>query len=713
MKKIVSLLYFLFACFALSAQDRVHDSLERAIKLHNIDSLRIAYSGYKNERYQALLILTSIAENFEEIDYDSTVAYRMKLIELLPQTPDSSKADTTLVRILATLGSAYMFHNLDSSLLFSKRALEYSRRLDDRPGEAFALFSYGESLRMNGEALSALEMFFRALSIQRDLGDKRSESQCIMFIGLAYNTLGESRTGLEFMFRGMRLLPDDDFKPLRPFILSNIGDAYEKLHIPDSALDYQLKAKAVCDSMKAKMTPLGALINIPLAKTYARRGDFDLARNLLYDAIFVNDYLNLAPAQYLLAELYYEREQIDSSLYYARSGFVNAQKSRIKVTAMEASRLLAKIFKARNLTDSAFHYQNIALTLTDSLFSPQKFNSLQLLVIRHQQRENEITVLQMDYERQKEMQANRTKVFGLLAVLLAFLLIAIILFRNNRQKQKANALLNEQKNEIAQAMTELKTTQAQLVQSEKMASLGELTAGIAHEIQNPLNFVNNFSELNRELVVDMTLELERGNYEEAKKIAIDLATNEIKINEHGKRADSIVKGMLQHSRLSTGQKEPTDINALCDEYLRLCYHGMRARDKSFNANMELQLDRSLTTVNVVPQDIGRVLLNICNNAFYAVNERRMSSVNGYSPEVTLATHKLGHGVEITVKDNGNGIAQKNLDKIFQPFFTTKPTGQGTGLGLSLSYDIIKAHGGSIDVKSIEGKGTEFVINLPI
>jgi signal transduction histidine kinase len=252
-----------------------------------------------------------------------------------------------------------------------------------------------------------------------------------------------------------------------------------------------------------------------------------------------------------------------------------------------------------------------------------------------------------------------------------------------------------------------------------MASLGELTAGIAHEIQNPLNFVNNFSEVSNELLDEMKVEQAAGNWSLATELADDVKSNLEKILHHGKRADGIVKGMLQHSRSSSGVKEPTDINALCDEYLRLSYHGLRAKDKSFNAKFETDFDPSLPKINVVPQDIGRVVLNLINNAFYAVNEQRATNLptgqagnQQRDPLVTISTKNLGNKIEISVKDNGNGIPQNIIDKIFQPFFTTKPTGQGTGLGLSLSYDIItKAHGGTIEVKSTEN-GSEFIVKLP-
>jgi two-component system, NtrC family, sensor kinase len=267
--------------------------------------------------------------------------------------------------------------------------------------------------------------------------------------------------------------------------------------------------------------------------------------------------------------------------------------------------------------------------------------------------------------------------------------------------------------DLKKSLDNLRATQSQLIHAEKMASLGELTAGIAHEIQNPLNFVNNFAEVSGEMIDELDEELAKGNGQLAKEIIKDIKQNLEKINHHGKRTDAIVKGMLQHSRSSSGQKEPTDINALADEYLRLSYHGLRAKDKSFNADFKTDFDPSLPKVNIIPQDIGRVLLNLINNAFYTVNEKRKQGVIGYKPIVSVATlMKDGH-ILIFVKDNGNGIPEEIKNKIFQPFFTTKPTGEGTGLGLSLSYDIVKAHGGNLRVESQSGEGTTFAITLPI
>lgn len=274
--------------------------------------------------------------------------------------------------------------------------------------------------------------------------------------------------------------------------------------------------------------------------------------------------------------------------------------------------------------------------------------------------------------------------------------------------------LIQQKEELQETLMALKQTQSQLIHKEKMASLGELTAGIAHEIQNPLNFVNNFSEVNEELIDEMVSEIQAGNTKAAMGMIEDIKANNLKIHHHGKRADAIVKNMLQHSRTSAGSREPADINALVDEYLRLSYHGLRAKDKSFNAALETNFDQGIEKINIIQQDIGRVLLNIFNNAFYAVNEKKKLQLPGYQPVVSVSTTKLNDHVEIKVKDNGMGVPKDVRNKIFQPFYTTKPTGEGTGLGLSLSYDIItKQHGGELKIDTKEGEYAEFIISLPI
>ena len=349
------------------------------------------------------------------------------------------------------------------------------------------------------------------------------------------------------------------------------------------------------------------------------------------------------------------------------------------------------------------HLQNIIdnLQRIDHLSDEEK--SIILKSLKDANKELEITAFKLD----RTEKVKRTT--------------AILLEETIEELEQKRKAIEENNSALTQSLEELKAAQAQLIQSEKMASLGELTAGIAHEIQNPLNFVNNFSEVNKELLAEMKDEMDKGNIADAKEIANDVIANEEKINYHGKRADAIVKGMLQHSRTSTGQKELTDINALCDEYLRLSYHGLRAKDKSFNAKFETEFDPSLPKINVVPQEMGRVILNLINNAFYAVNERKKLNEEGFQPTVIVSTKKLNEKIEIKVSDNGTGIPKNIVDKIFQPFFTTKPTGSGTGLGLSLAYDIItKGHGGELSVRTPsekvetkEGEGSTFSILLPI
>ena len=379
--------------------------------------------------------------------------------------------------------------------------------------------------------------------------------------------------------------------------------------------------------------------------------------------------------------------------------------------------LLAKAYAAAGMYKDGFNTQTELLGIKEKLArEAEQAKTLNYAIEKKMQdNENNIALLKAQDEAAKKTKYYLYGITALLGLFAVTLGIAIV------NKQRSNARLTTTNTEVVNTLEKLKQTQSQLIQSEKMASLGELTAGIAHEIQNPLNFVNNFSEVNTELVDEMKNELAIGNNQQAIEIANDIKENSEKINHHGKRAGNIVKGMLQHSRSSTGVKEPSDINALADEYLRLTYQGLRAKDKDFNAEMKTDFDETIGKINIIPQDIGRVLLNLYNNAFYACTERSRSTVNqqisrnsiSYQPTVSVSTKKSDNHVIITVSDNGNGIPQNIVDKIFQPFFTTKPTGSGTGLGLSLSYDIVKAHGGEIKVESKEGEGSIFIIELPV
>ena len=539
----------------------------------------------------------------------------------------------------------------------------------------------------------------------------------------SYRDIGDYQQSLMHAFAGEKIAESNDIKGnldfpgkhLAPLFLAEIGGTYVQMKKLDSALIYTQK------SIDKNELFNGAQWNFPiylLATIQNMQGNYKLALENYRRALPLAAQNEIFPDTLQIfsgmSTLFKNIGYLDSAIHYA-SIVTRSTNPELEIQVLLKSEInLAEAYKLKGNNDSALKYVELSHALEDSIFSKDKDRQIQRFAFTQQLKQQEIATAQTKYK-------NKVQVYVLLAGLLGFILIAIILWRSNSHKQK-------DKIKIEKAYSELKSTQAQLIQSEKMASLGELTAGIAHEIQNPLNFVNNFSEVNTELITEMKEEIDKGNLEGIKLIAKDIKENEEKINHHGKRADAIVKGMLQHSRTSSGQKEPTDINALCDEYLRLSYHGLRAKDKSFNAEMKTDFDESIGNINIVPQDIGRVLLNLYNNAFYAVNEKKKTADETYEPAVTVTTKRSspsplsertpleerGRGeVIITVSDNGNGIPQKVVDKIFQPFFTTKPTGEGTGLGLSLSYDIIKAHGGEIKVETNEWEGSVFIILLPV
>ncbi|WP_167616830.1 ATP-binding protein [Maribellus sediminis] len=490
----------------------------------------------------------------------------------------------------------------------------------------------------------------------------------------------------------------------------NLGSTYLKLNKLDTALFY---AQTALDAYAKNDIGIYSGYIYDLAGTiYQKKGDIDQAMNAFKTALKIhtekNNLNGLSNSYTDLSSLYIILNKPDSSLFFAQKGLETSNGAGSSRLLEDVYSALSSAYTKLNKNDSALVYLQLASSLRDSMNAVEIKN---LTAYQNLSFDEQIRLRELEEEKASFQYRIRTN--ALMGGLFTLLIVAFLLYRNNKQKQKANIKLKAQKEEIQTTLEQLEATQTQLIQSEKMASLGELTAGIAHEIQNPLNFVNNFSELNSELIDELKEELAAGNNQSANEIANNIKDNEQKIIHHGKRAESIVRGMLLHSRGSSGQKEPTDINALCDEYLRLSYHGFRAKDKSFNADFKLEADESLPKIGVVPQDIGRVLLNLINNAFFAVNEKSKLQASGYKPQVIVSTKRDGNRVEIRVIDNGPGIPDSIKEKIFQPFFTTKPTGQGTGLGLSLSYDIVKAHGGTLEITSADKNGTEFSINLPI
>jgi signal transduction histidine kinase len=500
-------------------------------------------------------------------------------------------------------------------------------------------------------------------------------------------------------------------------ITTILGYHYKDHGNLDTALIYLQKGYQL--SLKSDKYPIRPNnFDRHFGEVYYKKGQKDLAMRYFRQSIVANKEKTDGQTYYGIALILQDKNQLDSAKFYARKSLELEQKDkRINYIILSAN-LLFELY--RQNPAEALKYHLIATASKDSLFNQEKGRQIEKLSYEEREKtarnQRRIEAHQTEFE-------NRVKIYALSGLILGLMIFAFVLYRNNKNKQKANALLHSQKEEIdlqrnkaENALSELKSTQAQLIQKEKLASLGELTAGIAHEIQNPLNFVNNFSELSVDLAKDINEELHKPDIDKdyVEELLSDLNSNQEKINLHGKRASSIVKGMLEHSRTSTGERELTDINQLADEYLRLSYHGMRAKDKNFQADYELIAYENLPLINCVPQEIGRVLLNLINNAFWAVNERSKKGIVGYEPKVTISTFPNAENqLLLTIKDNGNGIPQNILDKIFQPFFTTNPTGQGIGLGLSLSYDIVKAHGGELTVETKEGKGSTFIVKIPI
>ncbi len=624
-----------------------------------------------------------------------------------------AKTDTNKVLLIVDLCTAYQWSNSDSLDHYSKKGMELAAKLNFPKGEVRILNSKGISLAFLGDIPQALNILFKALRLAEKNNFPLETAVCLNTIGGCYFFMGDQAKSIDFIKRAQAIneTVNHSAKDIywKIYISFWLGTEYMDANKLDSAEIFFQKAydnafaPAYTDLYNIRPTIL-----MYFGQLYSQKGDYEKAFSNLYQAIKTfnqyNDPIGTADASTFIARLFKEKNIPDSVLYYAKKGLDASLKYGYQRGTLNNSKILAEYYEQLD-PKQALYYLKIKFAANDSLYGAGKIQELQKTISEEQLHEQQIQEEQL--EKQNQLKQN-----GFLAGLAVLVIIAFILFRNNQQRKKTNKVLRQEKAKVESTLSELKAAQSQLIQSEKMASLGELTAGIAHEIQNPLNFVNNFSEVSTELVDEMNEEISKGNIEEAKEIAGDLKQNLEKINHHGKRAGDIIKGMLQHSRSGSGKKEPTDINKLADEYLRLAYHGLRAKDKSFNATMKTDFDETIGNINIIPQDIGRVILNLITNAFYVVNEKSKQNIAGYEPTVSVSTKKINGKVEIKVADNGNGIPQKILDKIFQPFFTTKPTGQGTGLGLSLSYDIVKAHGGELKVEMKEGEGATFIIQLP-
>ena len=571
-----------------------------------------------------------------------------------------------------------------------------------------------------------LDACLQGIHLSTELKDAAYLIHFMRLAGLAYIFQQDTRKGANYFIAAAKIARASHDTVSLFASYSNLESNYASLKMPDSALFIaRLEMKIATGDSKEKKHDLGIV--------YADYGEALMAANkpdsalpyyrLAYQLKVANNQQGheISYLENNIATAYLKAGKRDSAARYGLLAYQEALKTNYWEFKANAAGSLSQAYDGVDDKKSLFYLKE-QLTATDSINGIDKQRQFNMIA-EHERHYNE------ELKAAQERFNFRVQLYSLIGAALVLLAIGLILWRNNSKQKHTNVLLSEQKEEIAaqrdnlgHTLEELKTTQSQLVQREKMASLGELTAGIAHEIQNPLNFVNNFSEVSIELLQELKEEEEAGNKENVIAIAGDLTKNLEKIHHHGKRADFIVKGMLEHSRTNTGEKQLTDMNVLCDEFLKLSFHGLRAKDNSFNVvpiaiGMITDFDTNLPEINVSQQDMGRVMLNLFNNAFYAVNQKMKTAGPDYKAEVsvtTFAPSPAGGGWGVKVRDNGNGIPDAIKDKIMQPFFTTKPTGEGTGLGLSLSYDIVvKGHGGGINVSTKEGEFTEFIVTLPI
>ena len=613
----------------------------------------------------------------------------------LPQT------DFDRVLLLCQVSDQLWTQRTDSAAVYAQGALALARRVHYRHGEGEALNRLGAALRESNLARS-LELFQQSLRIARATHDQALTAQNLRSIGIIYVYLRDKRQGLAYYFQALKIgrqLGDERRVVIE---LSNIGLAYDLFGQLDSAQLYQTRALVLARRLH---TPTNYIL-YGLGNEARRRGEVAQARAYYRQSIAeskkVGHLRSLNFAYVGLAQLYQQIGRLDSSTYYARLGCQAGRTNGFLRGVLNASTLLTQNFKRLGPSDSALRYQSLLLVMKDTLFGQEKVMRLQSLNYREQQRAQQAAASQAALRA-------RYRTAGLVAGLVGLLVLAIILARHGRQQKRARKALE-------QSLAELKTAQEQLVQREKMAFLGELTAGIAHELQNPLNFVKNFAEVSTDLVEDMGGDEPARNTALQAEILAGLKQNLQQISQHGQRATSIIKGMLEHSRTGTGQRELINLNTLVSDSLRLAHQGLRIKDKEIDVQLTTSLAPGLPLVSVVPLELGRVLINLCTNAFYAMQQRRRQLPAGtaYHPALTVSTRAVPGGVEVRIRDNGTGMSEKVQAKIFQPFFTTKPVGEGTGLGLSLSHDIITTgHGGTLRVESQEGEGTEFVLGLPV
>lgn len=736
-KCFLTILVVLVIQTSVSGQSQI-DSLTRLIKNEKSDTARInllnkkvnwfiennldsaAKLGSMNillaQKYKYLKGEAQARENMATVlSFQGDYVAAERNLKVAEQIYRQSKDQLGMAKLFSDYGMLYgMQAKYDSSVIAFRKAIAFAIRAHNDRVLNRAYQNIAISYQMLSKYSESLLYFQKALRFSERQHDYNSQSYIWLNMGLTYNLMDDINRAELALNKAIALARKEKTLNVEMYAYSNLAGTYSKKG--ENKRAYNTAMKAVAIGRKSGDLGITAASLSKAVNALADMGKLQQAYELALQAIAVADSskqpYNIFQVYAVMGNVQKRRGLYKEAIPYLEKGFAALKSSDIVDESNGSAYAdLSACYEQVGEYQKALQSYKRSAQITDSIRSVQNIRKA--------------TELNMNYEFDKKQQlqrieksrqdaANKVKQVILIAGMIFFILLFMGAIMAYGIKQKANLLLKNQKGELESALLKLKTTQKQLVQSEKMASLGELTAGIAHEIQNPLNFVNNFSEVSMELAEEISAHPLLAGNADAQALATDIKLNLERILYHGHRADSIVKGMLLHSNSNSGIRQPVDLNALVDEYLRLSYHGLRAKDKSFNSSFSTDLSPQLPLVTISPQEIGRVLLNIFNNAFYAVSKKQKISDDTFKPLVAVSTKQIGNTVEIRIRDNGTGIPDTVKEKIFQPFFTTKPTGEGSGLGLSISYEIInKGYGGTIGVNSQDGEFTEFIISLPV